>query len=65
MIRVNLSRFRGLRRALRRLDGVRSHVEKFCPACGKGYGQEHEFCEVDGEKLVMINEEPSLIGRVL
>ncbi len=40
-------------------------MEKFCPKCGKGYGQEHEFCEADGEKLVMINEEPSLIGRVL
>ena len=40
-------------------------MEKFCPKCGKGYGHEHEFCETDGEKLVMINEEPSLIGRVL
>jgi serine/threonine protein kinase len=40
-------------------------MEKFCPKCGKGFGQQHDFCEADGEKLVMVNEEPSLIGRVL
>jgi serine/threonine protein kinase len=40
-------------------------MEKFCPKCGKGFGPQHDFCESDGEKLVMVNEEPSLIGRVL
>ena len=40
-------------------------MEKFCPACSRVYNEEADHCEVDGERLVLLNEEPSLVGHVL
>ncbi len=40
-------------------------MEKFCPACSRVYNDDVALCEVDGERLVLLNEEPSLVGHVL
>lgn len=40
-------------------------MEKFCPACSRVYNDDAAVCEVDGERLVLLNEEPSLVGHVL
>lgn len=40
-------------------------LQKFCPKCGRSFDNGVDLCDADGEKLVMVNEEPSLIGRVL
>jgi len=40
-------------------------MERFCPVCSRVYGDEVTHCELDGEKLVILNEEPSLVGHVL
>ncbi|MBL8786069.1 MAG: serine/threonine protein kinase, partial [Deltaproteobacteria bacterium] len=40
-------------------------MEKFCPACSRVYGEDATACEVDGERLVLLSEEPSLVGHVL
>jgi len=40
-------------------------MEKFCPACSRVYGEDATSCEVDGERLVLLSEEPSLVGHVL
>lgn len=40
-------------------------MEKFCPLCSRVYGVEVSQCEVDGERLVVLKEEPSLVGHVL
>jgi serine/threonine-protein kinase len=40
-------------------------MEKFCPSCGRGYDLEVDRCEDDNERLVLLNEEPSLVGTQL
>lgn len=40
-------------------------MERFCPVCSRVYGVEVTHCELDGEKLVILKEEPSLVGHVL
>ena len=40
-------------------------MEKFCPACSRVYGEDATSCEADGERLVLLSEEPSLVGHVL
>ncbi len=42
-------------------------MEKFCPACGAVYPQEGDatHCDADGEKLVVLDHEPDLVGRQL
>ena len=40
-------------------------MEKFCPVCGRGYDAALDTCEDDGERLVIVSEEPSLVGREL
>jgi len=40
-------------------------MEKFCPACSRVYGEDAVTCELDGERLVLLSEEPSLVGHVL
>jgi len=40
-------------------------VEKFCPVCGRGYDSDLDVCEDDGERLVIVSEEPSMVGREL
>ncbi|MCA9513580.1 MAG: serine/threonine protein kinase, partial [Myxococcales bacterium] len=40
-------------------------MEKFCPTCSRVYGVDSTTCEVDGERLVILKEEPSLVGHVL
>ncbi len=40
-------------------------MEKFCPNCGRVYGEDATACEDDGERLVILNEEPNLVGRVI
>jgi len=40
-------------------------MEKFCPACSRVYNEDATSCEVDGERLVLLSEEPSLVGHVL
>ncbi len=40
-------------------------MERFCPVCSRVYGVEVTHCDVDGEKLVILKEEPSLVGHVL
>ena len=40
-------------------------MEKFCPNCGRVYDEAVTECEDDGERLVILNEEPSLVGRVI
>ncbi len=39
-------------------------MEKFCPGCSRVYDS-GEFCEVDGERLLVVEDEPSLVGHVL
>ncbi len=40
-------------------------MEKFCPACSRVYNEDATVCEIDGERLVLLSEEPSLVGHVL
>jgi len=40
-------------------------MEKFCPACSRVYNEDATSCDVDGERLVLLSEEPSLVGHVL
>ncbi|PIE19403.1 MAG: hypothetical protein CSA66_02390 [Proteobacteria bacterium] len=40
-------------------------MEKFCPTCSRVYGVDIDRCDVDGDKLVILKEEPSLVGHVL
>ncbi|TNF35594.1 MAG: serine/threonine protein kinase, partial [Deltaproteobacteria bacterium] len=40
-------------------------MERFCPVCSRVYGVEVTHCELDGEMLVILKEEPSLVGHVL
>jgi serine/threonine protein kinase len=39
--------------------------EKLCPTCSRSYSESFDYCEVDGKKLIFVNEEPSLVGRVI
>jgi serine/threonine protein kinase len=40
-------------------------MEMFCPLCSRVYNEGAKTCEADGEKLVLLTEEPSLVGHVL
>jgi serine/threonine-protein kinase len=40
-------------------------MEMFCPACSRVYKDDAVVCEVDGERLVQLDDEPSLVGHVL
>ena len=41
-------------------------MEKFCPACGRVVPDEAAtVCEVDGERLVVLQDEPDLVGSTL
>ncbi len=40
-------------------------MEMFCPACSRVYKEGAVLCEADGERLVLLTEEPSLVGHVL
>lgn len=47
------------------LSSLQEPVEKFCPVCGRGYDNAITTCEDDGERLVIISEEPTMVGREL
>ena len=40
-------------------------MEKLCPSCGRAYDVELEVCPEDGDRLVTVEEEQSLVGVVL